>query len=797
MTYQKLLMAGVYAFATLAYAQANPQKAKAKKPAENTPVAVPNTEVSPEVAPPPPALSSPAATAAPAEATAQLGLLPRIQIVGDNEGLEKISGSAQVLNLETLRQYESDDVHQTMRKVPGLVVKEEEGYGLRPNIGIRGSNPNRSAKILLMEDGIPIAPAPYSAPEAYFFPLMGRMHQIEVIKGAGSIKYGPNNISGVINMVSTPIPQKGEGFVKAGFGSNYDIKNHLTWGDTVDLGAGKLGYVAESYYLGSRGWQQLDVGGSDNLNTGFEKWEPMFKLAFQPVTKIKQVFEAKVGYTEEDSRQSYLGLTDEDAKNHPDRRYAASQRDRMYLNQKRGYVKYYLKPSELLEFTATAYYNAFHRNWFKLGSQAKNFTNPAQLAGIKGEANALNYEYRHNNRDYYAYGAELVSRLHLKSGSIKNDTELGLRYHTDGLRRFQRNEYFDMANGTLIPSVTLTAAQINATLPGGQDNKKETVQAISAYLTHGLTLASTTITPGVRLESLRLNYLEYEKVTTTQAETEKVKFDNTRELLLLLPGLGISQKFSEELVVFGGVHWGATPPSPAGATLNQRDATRKSVEFEKSLNYELGSRYTDDKKGVRLEGTGFYNRYFNMTAQENLGSGNTTDANIGKVSVYGAEAMAGYDPGRHNKWTFSLPLFVSVTFTKGVFDSVDETLNPTNAVGSALENIFLNAKNGNKLPYLPEIQLTLGAGIIVGRFGLNVEGVYFTAAYSDGGNTEATKLPGAILMNASAKYFISDTAEIFVAGRNLTNERYVVSYVPDGARVSRGLNVMAGMSTRF
>ena len=118
------------------------------------------------------------------------------------------TGSAQKLSRQDIERYGSLDPNRLFQTLTGVQVYEEDGFGLRPNISMRGTAPLRSAKINLMEDGIPAAPAPYSAPAAYYFPSLGRMSGLEVFKGSSQIEYGPNTSGGAINFMSVALPKK-------------------------------------------------------------------------------------------------------------------------------------------------------------------------------------------------------------------------------------------------------------------------------------------------------------------------------------------------------------------------------------------------------------------------------------------------------------------------------------------------------------------------------------------------------------------------------------------------------------
>lgn len=162
--------------------------------------------------------------------------MPQFGVIANLDHIfSKVPGSVDFLDMAEIKNLHPISGNEVLRRVAGVRVVDEEGAGMRVNIGIRGLDPDRSRPVLVLEDGVPVALAPYGEPDMYYSPAIDRMAGVEILKGSRQILYGPQTIGGVVNYITPNPPSEQEGTVRiqgdqGGFYSNL-INYRSTFGN--------------------------------------------------------------------------------------------------------------------------------------------------------------------------------------------------------------------------------------------------------------------------------------------------------------------------------------------------------------------------------------------------------------------------------------------------------------------------------------------------------------------------------------------------------------------------------------
>lgn len=703
-----------------------------------------------------------------------------VSLTGGLRGLQNVPGSAHYLSPKEIEKFSYTDINRTLRTIPGVNLQEEDGFGLRPNIGLRGSGSDRSAKITVMEDGILAAPAPYAAPAAYYFPTAGRIHAVEILKGSSQIRFGPYTTGGAINLISTPIPESFSGRIHL-LGGNFGNRNlHAFAGNSHE----QVGYLVETFQFKSNGFKDLDNGEP----TGFDKKDFLAKLRFntKPGAAIYQSLTFKAGHSVERSDETYLGLTQEDFNEKPFRRYAASQMDRMDTEHQQYSARHVIQFSKNLDLTTTAYFNKFHRNWYKLdklkesSGQAPSISNllespenfPEAYNILTGETSPLDnaLTVKANNRTYFSKGLQTLLGWRFNTQNIRHNLDLGIRYHRDEADRFQWQDEYKMENGVM--ELTKKGA------PGTESNRLENGRALAVYTQYKIQAGRWTVIPGLRYE-----YIQMERKDFGKNDLERVGTDlkqNENQVGVFIPGVGFDYKVTQWLDVFAGIHKGFSPPG-----------VNEESRPESSINYELGVRYS--RAGLSIQTVLFYNDYQNLLGADLAAAGGTGSSDLfngGKAETKGLEFQFSYDLLGLKDIGWSLPVSLTYTYTDANFLS---------GFASEFEG-WGKVQKGDELPYLAHHQAALALGLSHHKFGFNLSGRYQGAMRTVAGQgaiPENNKVGNFFILDANVSYLLQKQIALFASVNNLTNEVAIVSRHPAGLRPAMPVSWLAGLKVNF
>ena len=705
--------------------------------------------------------------------------LEETTVIGTKSLAKEVSASAIVINEADLEVFHDRDINKILLDAPGVYLAAEEGWGLRPNIGIRGTGTSRSSKVTILEDGVLVAPAPYSNPDAYYFPTASRMVGVEVLKGSPILEYGPATIGGVLNLVSAQIPEAdfaGRANVEAG---SFDTYRALA---NVGGQGANVGWMIEAQNFQSDGFQDIDRSGQD---TGFDKNDVTAKFRVHSDDVAGEVYhqlDFKYQYAEETSNMSYFGLTDADFNDNADRRYGLTGLDEMDNSRDSYSVNYQLRLSEALSVSALVYRNEFQRDWFKVdkingvsGSSLMSMinTNGADAAlyqsWLDGSTDIADIDIKHNNRAYVSEGVQLVVNGKFDFGGTQHDVRVGVRDHSDEMDRFQPVESYAQINGELV-FVSTTAGNVT-----GSNNRIETGDALAFWLVDDIQVnEALKVNLAIRNENMDVSRRTFSDNDRVEEPTRSS--NDANEWLF---GASATYELSDAWTVLGGIQQGMTPIS---------GGSKKPDAPETSTNYEFGARWSAEATEISM--IGFYSDYANTVQYCSnaypCDNGETQGSlSLGESEVVGfefrADTYAEFD-------SLTMPVGVAYTYTQAeVTEGVDGATDVS----------------GDEWAYIPANQLSATIGLVDGATGISG---YLRASYVEGACTvtgcnrtgdEFSRTDDQFSIDASAHYALTDSADLYLNVDNLLDDRSIASRSPYGARANMPRSFTLGLDYKF
>ena len=719
-----------------------------------------------------------------------------LSIFGGQEQSE-IAGSSSYIGDEELKKSGYTDTERIMGRVPGVFSQTEDGLGLRTNIGMRGTNPNRTSKINITEDGILQGPAVYSNPPMYFYPDAGDAEGIEVLKGATAIGNGPRTTAGAINYISRSVPTEGsKGYFNQTFGDESYLRNHFYYGATM----GNISYVFETHKTAYDGHKEIDAGSGNDTNSGFRKNSDLFKIRY---TMPNSFMELSSQNTSETSHASYIGLTRTDFAANANRRYGISSKDKMDNDYHRYIFTYGMDISPTSNIVAKVYRAKYSRNWKKVGQITVDAdgveggdTEDVSLGDIDWQTNCAadtTHELRACNiitngtamdltgesikrslghRDYGMYGYDIKYNITLAN----HDITLGYRQHSDYRDRHDSgiSETYTLgSNNTMVMTASDYVKSFGAGMSGGVSGNDDYASAESISVIDRITHGNFVTTLGFRHEDV--DYWEY----TAGTHGKKTETENSATMLAASTVYNMGNGASAFVAYSKGYQ-------PTGVS---------TQEPEESDNYEIG--YRSITPNSYMEVIGFHVDYERLYETCNIAAGCANSSNIAKNAgeahvtglefVYRVNNLFAAPQMKGAEGTGSgirYPMAVSVTLQEAEHDFTSGT----------------SFVDGARIAYTPEEIYYISLGAETNDWDMQISAKYNDEVYNKGTST-AAKTESAWIYDFRSGMDLGSMgytgARAFLNVDNLFDKQYIASSHNYGVRANKPQTVMAGVALDF
>lgn len=444
----------------------------------------------------------------------------------------RYAGGRTVLDAEALHERGAISLDDAMRSTPGVQVLDETGTGVLPNIGVRGLNPLRSERLQMLVDGYPIAIGPYSNVGVSLFPVtLPSLEAVDLARGGAAVHYGPNNVGGVLNLATSPIP----------------LKTTQTFQQRLTLAEKTRNLLSDTYYrIGGRvnddlGLQfQANVMKGDGTRDHSETEVSNFILDGSYVVNDRNEVAARLQYY--DVKAELPGALSPKAYQ-KDASQSQRPHDAFDAEMLRGTLTWTYMPSENTEFQWRNFAHDADRTFY-FGQAGASFSmDPALKATHVSDS----------PRAFRVVGTE--PRLTTRKG--RHTAVVGARY-------VQEDVDFD------VNRTTLATGQKMVVRDWALDTK-----AVALYASDTISLLDKrlSITPGLRYEDVDMDFTDNR---TRAAEDNQAK--------AWLPGLTVGYQATRDTFLFANAQRSLVPVQIAQAV------KKTDVANEKAWNYEVGAR---------------------------------------------------------------------------------------------------------------------------------------------------------------------------------------------------------------
>ncbi len=772
----------------------------------------------------------------------------------------RYEGSNVIISAKEIQLSKPIGTEEVLKKVAGVNVSGDMGISNRLNVGIRGSYPRRSANILLMEDGTPIAPAPYLSPEAYYNPPSDRLDGIEILKGADILAFGSNTMYGAINYITKKPPTKPTLGINLVAGENGYHSEYLTYGGTWNNVGAELQVLNKEF-----------DGFQDNSQSAIFNTSAKLYAELNPRSSVY----VKLNYHQEKSKASYSALTPYSYTIDP--RQNPFDSDDLHTKRYAVDLIHNYKVSKNSLLSSKVYVSQFQRDWWR---QENTIIKASTAASYLGD-DIYNASYAYLNGQ--SFGDNDYIRVGKIVGGKESTRARNRLFRVGGV---QENYKYNLDKGDFKMNLEIMAkghwetfANVELKNDSSRFSRsgildKDQFFELSAYsglLKDKFSLKKFSFTPSLRYEWVEMRSYDRLAISKMITNDGSKHFGSQKNVYSsFVPGASLSydilSKGANRISAYAGIYRGYTAPTAETGFLNVEDGIVSTPTVDKpinrlpetSLNYEIGVRGCLLKEFACIQAT-----YFNNSISNYYSAGrNEAFQTLGSVNINGIESVLNlnlhklYENQKHQVVVSFSGTMMKGKVLSGLLKDSDllkakhtnetkgELIDKINAERNGYDVYFTSASGGdslvtgeltiddfskikrldfifgddgianNTVPYLPPYILNARISYSYKGFNFGVNFNYVAKQYTDYLNFDNETAEGAIgslaafkTIDANVSYAFENHKNkylsgltIFVAAKNITDEVYKASRLH---RLSSGImpggfrQINAGIKLNF